>query len=112
MVRALRRLPWVSDASADFGEFVEHYVLLELRDWIDYRKPRTPLASWRSRSEIERGIKPGSTQALSRIAAALGPTIDTLVIFGRDEFRPCPRRQSRISPAGADGDVRPRSRRQ
>ena len=48
VVRALRRLPWVSDASADFGVFFEHYVLLELRAWIDYRKPRTPLAWWRS----------------------------------------------------------------
>ncbi|MXZ70948.1 MAG: helix-turn-helix transcriptional regulator [Acidobacteria bacterium] len=36
-------------------------------------------------SEIERGIKPGSTQALSRIATALGATIDTLVSLGRDE---------------------------
>ena len=53
IVRALRRLPWVSDTSADFGEFFEHYVLLELRAWIDYRKPRTPLAWWRSRSGYE-----------------------------------------------------------
>ncbi len=30
-------------------------------------------------SEIERGRKPGSTAALSRIAEALGTTIDTLV---------------------------------
>ena len=30
-------------------------------------------------SEIERGRKPGSTSALSRIAAALGTTIDVLV---------------------------------
>lgn len=53
IVRALRRLPWITDASADFGEFFEHYVLLELRAWIDYRKPRTPLAGWRSRSGYE-----------------------------------------------------------
>ncbi len=31
-------------------------------------------------SEIERGIKPGSAAALSRIANALGTTIDTLVM--------------------------------
>ena len=37
VVRALRRLPPVSEASADFGEFFEHYVFLELRAWIDYR---------------------------------------------------------------------------
>ena len=32
-------------------------------------------------SEIERGLKPGSTAALSRIAAELGTTIDVLVQF-------------------------------
>lgn len=53
VVRTLRRLPPVSDASADFGEFFEHYVFLELRAWIDYRQPRTPLAYWRSRSGYE-----------------------------------------------------------
>lgn len=53
VVRALRRLPPVSEASADFGEFFEHYVFLELRAWIDYRRPRTPLAYWRSRSGYE-----------------------------------------------------------
>ena len=30
-------------------------------------------------SEIERGLKPGSTSALARIASALGTTIDVLV---------------------------------
>ena len=53
VVRALRRLPRVGEASADFGEFFEHYVFLELRAWIDYRQPRTPLAWWRSRSGYE-----------------------------------------------------------
>ena len=53
MVRALRRLPPVHEASADFGEFFEHYVLHEMRTWIDYRRPRTPLAFWRSRSGYE-----------------------------------------------------------
>ena len=53
VVRTLRRLPPVSEASADFGEFFEHLVFLELRAWIDYRKPRTPLAYWRSRSGYE-----------------------------------------------------------
>ena len=31
-------------------------------------------------SEIERGIKPGSAAALSRIARALGTTIDSLIM--------------------------------
>ena len=38
VVRALRRLPPVSEASADFGELFEHLVFLELRAWIDYRQ--------------------------------------------------------------------------
>ncbi len=50
VVRALRRLPRVSEASADFGEFFEHYLMMELRTWIDYRKPRTPLVSCLSSS--------------------------------------------------------------
>ena len=53
VVRALRRLGRVVEGSADFGEFFEHYVFLELRAWIDYRQPRTPLAWWRSRSGYE-----------------------------------------------------------
>ena len=53
VVRALQRLPPAHEASADFGEFFEHYVLHELRTWIDYRRPRTPLAFWRSRSGYE-----------------------------------------------------------
>ncbi len=53
VVRALRRLPRISETSADFGEFFEHYVFMELRAWIDYRRPRTGLAFWRSRSGHE-----------------------------------------------------------
>ena len=53
VVRALRRMGRVVEGSADFGAFFEHYVFLELRAWIDYRRPRTPLAWWRSRSGYE-----------------------------------------------------------
>ena len=53
VVRALRRLPRIGETSADFGEFFEHYVFMELRAWIDYRRPRTGLAFWRSRSGHE-----------------------------------------------------------
>ena len=53
VVRALRRLPRVDPASGDYGEFFEHYVFQELRTWIDYRRPRTPLAYWRARSGYE-----------------------------------------------------------
>ncbi len=53
VVRALRRLPRIGETSADFGELFEHYVFMELRAWIDYRRPRTPIAFWRSRSGHE-----------------------------------------------------------
>lgn len=49
-VRTLRRLPPVAPESADFGEFFEHYIFLELKAWIDYRKPRGILSYWRSLS--------------------------------------------------------------
>lgn len=53
VVRAIRRLPPVAESSSDFGEFFEHYVFLELKAWIDYRAPRTPLHFWRSTSGYE-----------------------------------------------------------
>ncbi len=48
VVRTLRRLPPALPESADFGEFFEHYIFLELRAWIDYRRPRGTLSYWRS----------------------------------------------------------------
>jgi len=53
VVRALRRLPVIQENSADFGEFFEHFIFLELRAWIDYRSPRSELSYWRSRSGFE-----------------------------------------------------------
>jgi predicted AAA+ superfamily ATPase len=53
VVRSLRRLPRVTSASADFGELFEHFVFLEVRAWVDYRSPRTPLHFWRSTSGFE-----------------------------------------------------------
>lgn len=53
VVRSLRRLPAITRESADFGEFFEHFVFLELRAWIDYRRPRTALHYWRSTSGFE-----------------------------------------------------------
>ena len=53
VVRTLRRLPRIAPASADYGEFFEHFLYLELRAWIDYRRPRTALAYWRSTSGFE-----------------------------------------------------------
>ena len=53
VVRMLRRLPPVVPESADFGEFFEHFIFLELKAWIDYRRPRGILSYWRSRSGYE-----------------------------------------------------------
>ena len=53
VVRTLRRLPKISPTSADFGEFFEHFIFLELRTWIDYRHPRLMLQYWRSTSGFE-----------------------------------------------------------
>jgi predicted AAA+ superfamily ATPase len=53
VVRALRRLPAIVPESADFGEFFEHFIFMELRAWIDYRRTRTVLAYWRSVSGFE-----------------------------------------------------------
>ena len=56
---------------ADDGVRVPHNVLRELSE-------KTGVAAGYI-SEIERGLKPGSTSALARIAGALGTTIDVLV---------------------------------
>jgi predicted AAA+ superfamily ATPase len=53
VVRSLRRLPRISPTSADFGEFFEHFIVLEVRAWVDYRSPRTSLHYWRSTSGYE-----------------------------------------------------------
>ncbi len=53
VVRTLRRLPPILPESSDFGEFFEHYVFMELKAWIDYRKPSSRLSYWRSLSGYE-----------------------------------------------------------
>ena len=53
VVRSLRRLPAITPGSADYGEFFEHFICLELKTWIDYQKPRTLFNYWRSRSGFE-----------------------------------------------------------
>ena len=53
IVRVLRRIPEVSPQSADFGEFFEHFIVHELKSWIDYTSPRARLSYWRSTSGYE-----------------------------------------------------------
>lgn len=77
---------------ADDGSRIPHEVALAIMDGerpvVAYRRHRNlTLRQLGARtglavgylSEIERGLKPGSTSALSRIADAVGTTIDTLV---------------------------------
>ena len=77
---------------ADDGSRIPHEVALAImrgeRPFVAFRKHRgdtlrevaakTGIAA-SYLSEIERGIKPGSTAALSRIANAFGTTLDVLV---------------------------------
>ena len=53
IVRSLRRLNTITPGSADFGEFFEHFIFMELKTWVDYQKPRTLLNYWRSKSGFE-----------------------------------------------------------
>jgi len=53
VVRSLRRLPPPVPASEDFGEFFEHFFFLEMKAWLDYRRPRGKLEYWRSVSGRE-----------------------------------------------------------
>ena len=77
---------------ADDGSRIPHEVALAIMDGerpvVAYRRHRRlTLRQLAARtglavgylSEIERGLKPGSTSTLSRIADAVGTTIDTLV---------------------------------
>ena len=53
VVRSLRKLPAIVPGSADFGEFFEHFICLEIKTWIDYQAPRTLFNYWRSTSGFE-----------------------------------------------------------
>lgn len=53
VVRSLRKLPAIVPGSADFGEFFEHFICLEIKTWIDYQAPWTVFNYWRSTSGFE-----------------------------------------------------------
>jgi len=53
IVRILRHLPSVVPEGSDFGDFFEHFLFMELRSWIDYRRPTTRLSYWRSNTGFE-----------------------------------------------------------
>lgn len=71
IVRILRRLPPVIPEGADFSEFFEHYIFMELRAWIDYRKPKTTLTYWRSQSGYEVDFILGNRIAIEVKASSL-----------------------------------------
>ncbi len=53
IVRALRRLGEISKQSNDFGGFFEHFIFLELKAYISYKKPQSILSYWQSKSGFE-----------------------------------------------------------
>ena len=71
IVRTLRRLPPAIPEGTDFGEFFEHYIFMELRAWIDYRRPSTALSYWRSQSGFEVDFILGNSVAIEVKAAAV-----------------------------------------
>ncbi|MGN0738698.1 MAG: ATP-binding protein [Treponema sp.] len=48
VLRALKNIPVPAENTAEFGEFFETYICLELKTWIDYKSPKSKLCYWRS----------------------------------------------------------------
>lgn len=48
VLRALRNIPVPAENTSEFGEFFETYIGMELRTWIDYKRPKSRLYYWRS----------------------------------------------------------------
>lgn len=71
IVRSLRKLPQIVPESADFGEFFEHYLFMEIKAWIDYRRPGAQLSYWRSQSGYEVDFIIDSDTAIEVKAAAI-----------------------------------------
>ena len=53
IARSLRNIPTPSEGTSEFGEYFEQLVCMELKTWIDYRRPRSRLTYWRSTSNME-----------------------------------------------------------
>jgi len=71
VVRVLRQLREIPVASADFGEFFEQYIFMELRAYLDYRFPGTALTYWRSTSGFEVDFLVGGKIAIEVKAAEI-----------------------------------------
>lgn len=48
VLRALKNIPVPAEHTAEFGEFFETFICMELRTWIDYKSPKSKLRYWRS----------------------------------------------------------------
>lgn len=53
IVRSLRGILVPQEGTAEFGEYFEQLVCMELKTWIDYIRPRSKLTYWRSTSNME-----------------------------------------------------------
>jgi len=43
----------IMEGSAEYGQALEHLVLLEIKAYLDYSRNDTPLSFWRSQSQFE-----------------------------------------------------------
>lgn len=53
IARTLKEIGAPSESNAEFGEFFEQLVCMELRAWIGYTRPRSKLTYWRTYSGLE-----------------------------------------------------------
>ena len=53
IARSLRGISVPQEGTAEFGEYFEQLVCMELKTWIDYTRPRSKLTYWRSTSNME-----------------------------------------------------------
>ncbi len=53
IARSLRNIPAPHEGTAEYGEYFEQLVCMELKTWIDYTRPHSKLTYWRSTSNME-----------------------------------------------------------
>ena len=53
IARSFRNIPAPAEGTAEFGEYFEQLVCMELKAWISYKSPKSRLTYWRSTSNME-----------------------------------------------------------
>lgn len=53
IARALKNAPVPAEGTAEFGEYFEQLVCMELKAWIDYESPKSLLTYWRTANQTE-----------------------------------------------------------